>query len=342
MARLDKVLAGTQITDEYTYRTGSTALGLLHDAFLASTVVVRTAEGGGGTLLELTTDYTLSAEDSRLTTEAGATVYTKLAVVNGTYQNTPLYISYKCVADYNRASDINNRGRKIGLEAYYVSSDLIRVNPGSVEVNDVMVTKTTSTDFTTGATNFPGAGSWAYICSDIAGTLSLEAATGTAAQRPTDDCFQWSGGGVGFLDLGKQGYYYDPARRIIGAIHKVNATTWYIIGQGEGIIESGRNASGYYQITSDGTMVQDGTGGNTVALSVDDLVTCTFPVNFVGDYKIVFMPQGGSFYVNAAASVSPWITFVKNAGSYRLDYACGLSKNRSVVGDWYAIGRWRA
>lgn len=107
MARLDKVLAGTQITDEYTYRTGSTALGLLHDAFLASTVVVRTAAGGGGSLLELTTDYTLSAEDTRLTTEAGATVYTKLAVVNGTYQNIPLYTSYKCVADYVKAADIN-------------------------------------------------------------------------------------------------------------------------------------------------------------------------------------------------------------------------------------------
>lgn len=107
MARLDKVLAGTQITDEYTYRTGSTALGLLHDAFLASTVVVRTEAGGGGTLLELTTDYTLSAEDSRLTTEAGATVYTKLAVVNGTYQNADLYVSYKCVGDYAKTADIN-------------------------------------------------------------------------------------------------------------------------------------------------------------------------------------------------------------------------------------------
>jgi microcystin-dependent protein len=107
MARLDKVLAGTQITDEYTYRTGSTALGLLHDAFLASTVVVRTAAGGGGTLLTLTTDYTLSAEDTRLTTEAGATVYTKLAVVNGTYQNVALYVSYKCVTDYAKAADIN-------------------------------------------------------------------------------------------------------------------------------------------------------------------------------------------------------------------------------------------
>jgi len=107
MARLDKVLAGTQITDEYIIRSSSTALGLLHDTFLASGVVVRTAAGGGGTLLSLTTDYTLSAEDTRLTTEAGGTVYTKLAVVNGTYQNVALYVSYKCVTDYAKAADIN-------------------------------------------------------------------------------------------------------------------------------------------------------------------------------------------------------------------------------------------
>lgn len=107
MPRLDKVLAGTQITDEYINRSSSSALGLLHDAFLAAGVVVRTAKSGGGTLLTLTTDYTLSAEDTRLTTETGATVYTKLAVVNGMYQNVALYVSYKCVVDYYRAADIN-------------------------------------------------------------------------------------------------------------------------------------------------------------------------------------------------------------------------------------------
>lgn len=246
MARLDKVLAGTQITDELTYRTGSTALGLLHDAFLASTVVVRTAAGGGGTLLTLTTDYTLSVEDTALTAEAGATVYTKLAIVNGTYQNTNLYISYKCVTDYNRASDINNRGRKIGLEAYYVSSDLIRVRPGSLEVNDVMVVKTANTDFTTGATNFPGAGAWVFICSDIAGNISLETATGAGSVRPSDACFQLTGSSVGYDDLGKFGYYLNPRKRIFAAAHRVSATSWYFINMGNGLEEEGRIGSYFY------------------------------------------------------------------------------------------------
>jgi hypothetical protein len=244
MARLDKVLAGTQITDELTYRTASTALGLLHDAFLASTVVVRTAAGGGGTLLTLTTDYTLSAEDTRMTSEAGATVYTKLAVVNGTYQNTDLYVSYKCVIDYNRASDINNRGRKIGLDAYYVSSDLIRIRTGSLEVNDVMCVKTAVTDFTTGATNFPGAGAWAFLCMDIAGTITLETATGAGTVRPSDACFQLSGSSVGYDDLGKFGYYLNPRKRIFGAAHRVSATSWYFINLGNGTAESGQNSAG--------------------------------------------------------------------------------------------------
>jgi hypothetical protein len=282
MARLDKVLAGTQITDEYTYRAASTALGLLHDAFLASTVVVRTAAGGGGTLLTLTTDYTLSAEDTALTTEAGATVYTKLAVVNGTYQNTALYVSYKCVTDYNRASDINNRGRKIDLEVSYVSSDLISISPGSVEVNDVMVTKTAATTFTTGATNFPGANAWVFGCMDIAGNMSLEAATGTGSVRPSDACFQMSGSSVGYLDIGKHAYYFNAGKRIIFAAHRVSATNWYFINMGDGCSETGQNSLGYWERNCIGrTMRQYGTGSQTTDTAA------------------------GAYYSNAAAKLFP-------------------------------------
>lgn len=318
MARLDKVLAGTQITDEYTYRTGSTALGLLHDAFLASTVVVRTAAGGGGTLLELTTDYTLSAEDSRLSTEAGATVYTKLAVVNGTYQNADLYVSYKCVGDYNRASDINNRGIKIGLDAYYVSSDLIRVKAGSVEVNDVKVVKTAATDFTTGATNFPGTGAWVFICSDIAGNLSLETATGNGTVRPSDACFQLTGSSVGYDDIGKFGYYFTPDKRIIGAAHRVSATSWYFINLGNNKSEQGKNSYGYWDIDERGLTecysVETSTAGNKK--------TWTYPVSFssiIGVTGTQNYSVGSDFiYTGGIPTITniEWGIMVANTGIY--------------------------
>jgi microcystin-dependent protein len=108
--KYNKNLAGVQITDELINRASSASARLAHDTILASTVVVRTAPAGGGTLLALTTDYTLGSEDARLTTEAGGTVNTALAVVNGAFLNTALYVSYKTVGDYAEAEDATPSG----------------------------------------------------------------------------------------------------------------------------------------------------------------------------------------------------------------------------------------
>jgi microcystin-dependent protein len=108
--KYNKNLAGIQITDELINRSSSASARLAHDTILASTVVVRTAPAGGGTLLSLTTDYTLGSEDARLTTEAGSTVNTTLAVVNGAFLNTALYVSYKTVGDYAEAEDATPSG----------------------------------------------------------------------------------------------------------------------------------------------------------------------------------------------------------------------------------------
>jgi microcystin-dependent protein len=108
--KYNKNLAGVQITDELINRASSASARLAHDTILASTVVVRTAPAGGGTLLSLTTDYTLGSEDARLTTEAGGTVNTTIAIVNGAFLNTALYVSYKTVGDYAEAEDATPSG----------------------------------------------------------------------------------------------------------------------------------------------------------------------------------------------------------------------------------------
>jgi len=108
--KYNKNLAGIQITDELINRASSASARLAHDTILASTVVVRTAPAGGGTLLALTTDYTLGSEDARLTTEAGGTVNTTLAIVNGAFHNTNLYVTYKTVGDYAEAEDATPSG----------------------------------------------------------------------------------------------------------------------------------------------------------------------------------------------------------------------------------------
>jgi hypothetical protein len=111
--KYNKDLAGIQITDELINRATSASARLAHDTILASTVVVRTAPAGGGTLLSLTTDYTLGTLDSRLTTEAGGNVNTTLAIVNGAFQNTNLYVTYKTVGDYAEAEDVNELNTEV-------------------------------------------------------------------------------------------------------------------------------------------------------------------------------------------------------------------------------------
>ena len=100
MARLNKNLSGTQITDEIINRTSSTSLGLNHDTIMETGFEIWTGAGGTGTQLTLTTDYTLGSEDSALSSEAGDTIYTKVAIVNGAYHSTNLYVTYKSVGDY--------------------------------------------------------------------------------------------------------------------------------------------------------------------------------------------------------------------------------------------------
>ena len=105
MARLNKNLSGTQITDEIINRTSSTSLGLNHDTIMETGFEIWTGAGGTGTQLTLTTDYTLGSEDSALSSEAGDTIYTKVAIVNGAYHSTNLYVTYKSVGDYVDAVD---------------------------------------------------------------------------------------------------------------------------------------------------------------------------------------------------------------------------------------------
>jgi hypothetical protein len=126
--KYNKNLAGVQITDELINRSSSASARLAHDTILASTVVVRTAPAGGGTLLSLTTDYTLGSEDARLTTEAGGTVNTTLAIVNGAYLNTNLYVTYKTVGDYAEAEDINGIIASVTVSGNYTVGNEQTVN----------------------------------------------------------------------------------------------------------------------------------------------------------------------------------------------------------------------
>jgi hypothetical protein len=108
MDRLNKDLDGIQITDELHGNIGIGALHLNHDTFFGGTdMVIRTASEGNGTLLFVNTDYTLEDENSRLSSEAGKSVYTSLRIINPSYQTGDLFFTYKTVGDFVEAADIN-------------------------------------------------------------------------------------------------------------------------------------------------------------------------------------------------------------------------------------------
>lgn len=117
---IDLTKSGTAFTDSEFADVGANAFSfrelkedLGHDFFTQEDLIIRTASGGGGTLLVETTDYTLSEEDTLLSTEVTAAigdarhVYKKIQIINASYQTGSLYVSGKWIADGIDASYFN-------------------------------------------------------------------------------------------------------------------------------------------------------------------------------------------------------------------------------------------
>lgn len=111
--RMNLTLTGETFTDTLKADVGASAFQLDHDWFTRQDLVIRTAAGGGGTLLVEGTDYTLSEESTELSTRvseavgAGRNVFHLIAVINVTYQTGNLYFSGKYIADSVAAEDVN-------------------------------------------------------------------------------------------------------------------------------------------------------------------------------------------------------------------------------------------
>jgi hypothetical protein len=106
--------AGVSFTDELHADVGAAAFGLDHDCYFNNAasgeiLIIRTAAGGGGSLLVEGIDYLVGGLDDWLTApeQTDKYVYSTVQITNVTYQSGSLYFSGKYVGDYNDSSDIN-------------------------------------------------------------------------------------------------------------------------------------------------------------------------------------------------------------------------------------------
>lgn len=138
MQVLDFSTSNSQISDEIINVPNSTPVNLQHDVFYNKTgklVVIRTAAGGGGTLLTETTDYTIGSAfpDADFPTSISPDVgYQTVAITNATYQNTDLYVAYYPIMDIVNATRWNteikyNAGGDFDISASNQTYDLTDV-----------------------------------------------------------------------------------------------------------------------------------------------------------------------------------------------------------------------
>jgi len=108
MSRYNVLLTGYSVSDEIITRTGSTALRIGHDLIVGTGFEIWTDTGKTGTKLTLTTDYVLSAQNTYYSAsdQANTPIYTKFAIVNGTYQGVPLYGSYTTIGDLTSIENV--------------------------------------------------------------------------------------------------------------------------------------------------------------------------------------------------------------------------------------------
>lgn len=147
MARFNVLLSGYSVVDETLNRSGSTAAPIGHDYIIGTSYEIWTGAGKTGTKLVLNTDYTLNNKNDyySASSQANTDIYTKVSIINGTYQNTTLYQTYTTIGDMLSLENI--REVVIGNTAVVTGNYTIPESVGRVLVNTAnAVTLTISAD----------------------------------------------------------------------------------------------------------------------------------------------------------------------------------------------------
>lgn len=307
MARLNVLLTGYEITDYLFQRTSSTALALDHDTIRGTAdLEIWTGAGGTGTQLVLTTDYTVSDEDTDLSTEAGVSIYTKLAIINGTYHNVDLYATYKTIGDYNSTQSV--RLVQIGLKEitgnYTVTADdrTIIVNTASA------VTITIPDDLPQGFD----------VCISRA-VASTNAVTVAMSGSETIE------GGSSLITHGEHASLRSDDAEVV--IKKKTDTSWKFVS---GII-SGSNAYGEWSKFSNGKLIQTSID---LTPTPSTILYIQFPVSFY-DGNVAC---SAGMYMSVTWTSSTYGVKLREDGTF--SYWQFFTVN-ACTGRLTAIGKWK-
>jgi len=126
------------ISDELYSSVGSDefVLGDIKRGFYDLTI--RTASGGGGTLLVLDTDYTLPSNDSDYSAIAEFTIYIGVKVINAAYQACDLYATYKCIGSYTDVASIQQLiDNAQALDRYSVTANYTILDDDGYDIIEV-------------------------------------------------------------------------------------------------------------------------------------------------------------------------------------------------------------
>ena len=325
MARLNVLLTGYDITDEVIERTSSTALALGHDTIRGTAdLEIWTGAGGTGTQLALTTDYTVSDEDTDLSTEAGVSIYTKLAIVNGTYHNVDLYATYKTIGDYASAETVR------AFDAEYTE---VTGNYTVLETDRYLKITTASAITITIPDTMPD--NWPLTFS-----RPISSANAVTAARSGTELIE---GETSFVVIGaKAAAAYDPSET---TLRKVASGAWrFVAGEIRGFVAG----KGHWFMFPSGTLSQDAnyTGrdlGNTTAYGTGRYIAASwiFPKPFANiDYSI-------SAYIRTTASLdvgslSDNYTTEEVTINFFDPSSTSTVNKTTVYEKWFAYGRWRS
>ncbi len=245
-----------------------------------------------------------------------------------------------------------SKGYRYGLEILYASPDTLTVKPGMAEVDGALVVLASAFSITNAMANFPGAGAWAFATLEDGGTVRLWPAAGAATARPTDNCYQLTGGGVGYDDIKKFAFYYDPKRVILGAIHRVSATAWYIINNETYDNESGENQNGSYKRYSSGKIDQ-WTWGHTAGNGTPaNLAVFSFPYAGWLEVESFLLTLSGYSFPNPPTALFPLFGVTntelpRSAVSSLTQFQAGFQSTVNIAANIYivwcmrAAGRWK-